>query len=327
MHSMRLHWLLTSLALALPAAAQDEVPSDEATPPAPKAVAPAPVRAPEPPATEAPTAASPKPSSAPAQPPAPEAAPAAPSTPGAGKPKPELESPPAPTASPSGEAGPEVPRTAPVAAPATPAPKPIRRSTRADPATASPAELPPPAAPPAPSRAAAPAPAPAPQPAAAPQSAKPPPAASAGAPIVPDSVESSATPPRPAGPETDEEAALRIAQVIFRQLLGGDARALTGGCALPFHLEGKRFEEHEPLFREWLRQLRARRLDTLTLDGLEVLTPQQMEQKHGPPPARLAHLPWKGPRTWIAVASLSGHPAVAVLQRQPNGWRLVAYTD
>jgi len=128
--------------------------------------------------------------------------------------------------------------------------------------------------------------------------------------------------------ETPEQTVARIARVAFTKFISGDASYLVRGAGYPFYLDGRRFDEREPLFRELLQQLRARRTDLLSVDAVEVLTPEQMEKKHGKPPARLASLPWRGPNTWIAVGNLSGVPVVAIFQQNPRfGWQLVAFTD
>ncbi|HLT31287.1 MAG TPA: hypothetical protein VK013_14695 [Myxococcaceae bacterium] len=119
----------------------------------------------------------------------------------------------------------------------------------------------------------------------------------------------------------------KMARVAFDRLLAGDARFLVRGSAYPFYLDAQKIEDQETLFRELLQQLRSRRLDLLSVDAIRVFTPAQMEATYGPPPARLAHLPWKAPQTWIAVANLSNRAAVAIFQNTRSGWKLVAYTD
>ena len=73
--------------------------------------------------------------------------------------------------------------------------------------------------------------------------------------------------------------------------------------------------------------LREKRTDLLTLYGIELLTPQEMEKRYGKPPARLAELPWRSGRNKIAIANLSGHGAVAILREVDGLWRVIAYTD
>ena len=62
-------------------------------------------------------------------------------------------------------------------------------------------------------------------------------------------------------------------------------------------------------------------------EEIEILSPAEMEKKYGKPPGRLANLPWHAPKTFLAVANLSGHAGVAVIAASPKGWRVVGYHD
>ncbi len=125
------------------------------------------------------------------------------------------------------------------------------------------------------------------------------------------------------------EQASVVARHFFNQLIAGNARAVTEAAALPFQLEDRRVNSGDELFQEWVKALRSKRSDLLTLYGIEMLSPAEMEKKYGKPPARLSNLPWKNSKTVIAVANLSGHAAVAVLKQHPSGigWQVVAYHD
>ncbi|MBL8953501.1 MAG: hypothetical protein JNK82_22185 [Myxococcaceae bacterium] len=117
------------------------------------------------------------------------------------------------------------------------------------------------------------------------------------------------------------------AREFFTQLIAGDARNITNTCALPFQLEERRLQTPEELFQEWLRNLRAKRTDLLTLYDIEVLTPAEMEKKYGAPPKRLQALPWRGQKTYVAIANLSGHAAIAVFRQTGLMWAVVGYAD
>ncbi len=118
------------------------------------------------------------------------------------------------------------------------------------------------------------------------------------------------------------------AQRFFRQMLAGDARSLVERAAFPFYLEDRKIGAPEELFQEWLKSLRAKRTDLLTLQGVEVLTPAEMERKYGKPPARLASFPWRSSRTYLAVGNISGHASVAIFRDQGDGnWKVVGYHD
>lgn len=117
------------------------------------------------------------------------------------------------------------------------------------------------------------------------------------------------------------------AREFFTQLIAGDARNITNNCALPFMLEERKLATPDELFQEWLRNLRAKRTDLLTLYDIEVLDPAAMEKKYGKPPARLQNLPWRGAKTYVAIANLSGHAAVAVFRYTGVNWAVIGYAD
>lgn len=127
---------------------------------------------------------------------------------------------------------------------------------------------------------------------------------------------------------TEAEQVKYYARAAFNSIISGDARSLVLQSAYPFQLEDRRLEMPDELHKEWLKNLRSKRTDLLTLYDVEVLTPPQMEKKYGRPPARLKGLPWNAPRTMIAVGNLSGHAAVAVFHSANNGvWQMVGYHD
>lgn len=284
---MSLRWILPTVALALPALAQEA--TDDAVPPAPAAAVVAPTtEKPAEPTAEKPAVPGPAPAATATAEPAP---------------APKATETDAPAAEPEPAKAAELP--------AGPAPVPQRRVRAPQPA--------------APVVDARPTPVPAPLPSRPPPPVVPPglPAAAAGT-----GTGSRDDLAKTFEDETPEQTRLRIARLAFEKLLSGDASYISRGASFPFYLDGRRFDEREALFRELLQQIRARRTDLLSVDAVEILTPDQMLKKHGKPPARLAALPWQAPNTWIAVGNLSGVPVVAIFQEQPKtGWKLVALTD
>ena len=140
--------------------------------------------------------------------------------------------------------------------------------------------------------------------------------------------------PAPSAEETSGSGKLsprqRVAEearVFFSLLLTGDVRALGFRLDFPFQLEGRRFTDNEELVSEWVKSLRQRRTDLVTLYDIEVLTPEEMERKHGAPPKRLGALDYRTPNTYVAVANLSGRAAVAVFRITQGSVKAVAYTD
>lgn len=129
-------------------------------------------------------------------------------------------------------------------------------------------------------------------------------------------------------PATELQAVARYARGFFTQLLAGDTRAMAARAAYPFQLEEQRVLDAESFVDEWNQALKNKRTELLTLYGIDVYTPAEMEKKYGKPPERLANLPWKAPRTYVAVANLSGRAAVAILREAPGkGWLVVGYHD
>ncbi len=127
---------------------------------------------------------------------------------------------------------------------------------------------------------------------------------------------------------SDAEQVKYFARAAFNNIISGDARSLVLGSGYPFQLEDRRLEMPDELHKEWLKNLRSKRTDLLTLYDIEVLTPAEMEKKYGRPPARLKGMPWNNPRTLIAVGNLSGHAAIAVFHGSASGnWQMVGYHD
>jgi hypothetical protein len=95
----------------------------------------------------------------------------------------------------------------------------------------------------------------------------------------------------------------------------------------PFQLEERKFETPESLVVTWVKQLRNKRTDLITLYDVEVLTYAELEKKYGKPPARLGAILPRGHEVYAAVANLSGHAAVVLYRQTEDGWKAFAYTD
>ncbi|MDC0707189.1 hypothetical protein POL68_01785 [Stigmatella sp. ncwal1] len=181
------------------------------------------------------------------------------------------------------------------------------------------------------------APPPAPVPTAPAPTAPPPtpaPAVPAPAPAAPRPSPAAPAPSQPPQEPAADEQALRNrvkseARAIFENLLLGDVRSFADEVLYPFQLEDKRYGTADELVAAWVKQLRQKRTDLVTLYGIEVLSLAEMEKKYGKAPARLGLGALKEADLYAAVANLSGHPAV-LLFRAPRGEPLphaFAYTD
>ena len=177
----------------------------------------------------------------------------------------------------------------------------------------------PPAEPPAPTPAA-------PAPAAPKPAAKPP--RPSAAPVTPPPAEAVPSGSYAGLPDEDTRLAVRDdAQYVMNYLLTGDVRAIVTMVAFPFQLEERRFDAGEPLVATWVKQLRNKRTDLITLYDIEVLPYADFEKKYGKPPARLGAIVPRGVEVYAAVANLSGHAALLLYRASPEGWRAFAYTD
>lgn len=154
-----------------------------------------------------------------------------------------------------------------------------------------------------------------------------PPAATSESPSEPEPTLAPARSPSVPDLTLGKEQAMRTARSFFTALLEADARRAMNDASVPFQLEERRIQSGGELFQEFLKDLRKKRTDLLTLYGIELLTPAEMEKKYGKPPARLAQFPYHDGKTFLAVANLSGHAAVALLKQTEHGFKVVGYHD
>ena len=151
---------------------------------------------------------------------------------------------------------------------------------------------------------------------AAPAPAARPPAAPAPAPA-----------PAASSDEDTREGLREDARFVIHSLLMGDVRGAVPQLSFPFQLEDKRFDAPEPLITAWVKQLRGKRTDLMTLYDIEVLPYVDFEKKYGKPPARLGLQLPRGVEVYAAMANVSGHAAVLLFRPSTEGWRVFAYTD
>ncbi|MFY1829267.1 hypothetical protein ACN47A_25340 [Myxococcus fulvus] len=178
--------------------------------------------------------------------------------------------------------------------------------------------------PPPPKRAEPVAPAPAQKPTAAPPTAAaPPPAMPTN---LPAGLDTAPAPPTSAE-ELKRQDIQTSARVLFQFLLTGDVRSTANELFYPFQLEDKRYATPEELVAAWVKQLRVKRTDLISLYDVEVLTLEAMEKKYGKAPARLGLDLRTAKDIWVAVGNLSGRAAVLVYRPYGEEHRAFAYTD
>jgi hypothetical protein len=135
--------------------------------------------------------------------------------------------------------------------------------------------------------------------------------------------------PAPAAPAQSDGVQEELrdeARYLLSYLLTGDVRSTLPMLSFPFQLEERRLDTPESLVVTWVKQLRQKRTDLITLYDVEVLPYAELEKKYGKPPARLGALPTRG-EVYAAVANLSGRAAVILYRRNSEGWKAFAYTD
>lgn len=156
-------------------------------------------------------------------------------------------------------------------------------------------------------------------------------AALAQQPAGPAQAEPPAAAPAKDAPKDDPEAAARnhvrsVGRYLFQSLILGDARSISSEFVYPFQLEDKRYGGSEELVAAWVKELRSKRTDLVTLYNVEVLTFPELEKRYGKSPARLG-LNLAGVQGYAAVGNLSGRPAIFLFRQTPEGLRAFAYTD
>jgi hypothetical protein len=138
-----------------------------------------------------------------------------------------------------------------------------------------------------------------------------------------------ADPVADAGVDAGSEVSVVLSQArtFFADLLAQRIPEVVEQSEIPFYLEGRKVSGRAELASTWARNLADKRLDLLTLYGIEILTPSEMLKRYGNPPSRLSTLPWRRPRTYLAVANISGRATIAVFHRSAAGWRVAGFTD
>ncbi|WP_199242774.1 hypothetical protein [Vitiosangium sp. GDMCC 1.1324] len=161
----------------------------------------------------------------------------------------------------------------------------------------------------------------------APAAQPPAPTAQAPAPPAPAPAPTAAAPAAAPQPGSVQEQVREEARYLVSYLLTNDVRSTVPMLAFPFQLEERRFDTPESLVVTWVKQLRNKRTDLITLYDIEVLTYAEMEKKYGKPPTRLGAIVPRGTEVYAAVANLSGRAAVILYRQDGPDWKAFAYTD
>jgi hypothetical protein len=106
------------------------------------------------------------------------------------------------------------------------------------------------------------------------------------------------------------------------------ARDLDSLCQLtpaPFSFDGVEAHNREEVRRAWTRVLQRHTVSGRKLGAIEVLSYEELVKRYGPPPERLASLPFAGSEA--AVADLGGRLTIILMKKRGTGYVPFAITD
>lgn len=126
---------------------------------------------------------------------------------------------------------------------------------------------------------------------------------------------------------SETEQAGLVVRRFLTDLVALDVGAVMKSVGLPFALEDRRYSAPDELKDELARLLRSKRADLWETYDVVMLSPTDMEKKHGKPPARLTNWSWRAPKTLLAVCNVSGHAAVLLMRQVGATWQVTGYHD
>lgn len=116
-----------------------------------------------------------------------------------------------------------------------------------------------------------------------------------------------------------------VARAFYATLLHRDAEALILLCRPPFFFEAQAANTPEELKERWTAVLQARSFDAARLYDVEIFTPEELTEKYGKPPEKLAAWPLKG--ALISVGNIDGHPLLVLWKKSGAAWAAVGFHD
>jgi hypothetical protein len=116
-----------------------------------------------------------------------------------------------------------------------------------------------------------------------------------------------------------------LTRSFYEALLARNIDALMLVCRPPFHFEALLAHSTDELRRRWTSSLQGRSLHRGEFQGFEVLTPEEMVQKYGKAPEKLAG--WSTRGGMLSVGNLGGRAAIVLWRRAGASWQAVAFHD
>jgi hypothetical protein len=122
-----------------------------------------------------------------------------------------------------------------------------------------------------------------------------------------------------------ETGPAEMAHALIDALL---ARDLEGLCKLtppPFSFDGVEARNRDEVRRAWTRVLQRHSMAGRKLEGLEVMSYEELVKRHGPPPARLASPALVGSEA--VIAEVGGRSTIILMKKRGTAYVPIAITD
>jgi hypothetical protein len=130
----------------------------------------------------------------------------------------------------------------------------------------------------------------------------------------------------PAAPaKKPEDDLVLAAERFYDAVLAKDVDGVAAYCKPPFFFQGKLSGTEAEIHKKWESALQTEPLEHVKLVGVEYLSFDEMVAKYGKPPEKLSGWPMKGGT--ISVGNLSGHPAIVLWRKTPQGWQAAGFHD
>jgi hypothetical protein len=122
-------------------------------------------------------------------------------------------------------------------------------------------------------------------------------------------------------PKTPDE----LARTLFEALLARDLDRLCQLTPPPFSFDGADARSREEVRRAWTRVLQRHKLAGRELQGIEILSYEELVKRNGEPPERLSGLPLAGSEA--ALVNLGGRPTILLMRKRGTTYVPFAVTD
>jgi hypothetical protein len=116
-----------------------------------------------------------------------------------------------------------------------------------------------------------------------------------------------------------------LARSVFEALLSRDLDALCQLTTPPFSFDGTGARNREEVRQAWSRVLQRHTVSGRQIQGIEILSYEDLVKRYGAPPERLSALPLAGSEA--ALVNLSGRPTLLLMRKRGASYVPFAVTD